>query len=126
MKRLLLFLALFIVAVHCVFAQTRFVHAQGKQLVDAAGKPLLLKGTNLGNWLVQEGYMFRLEKGPQSVREIEQFTRSLLGPAESKKFWNEYRDRYITREDIQWIAKSGYNSIRIPVHYRFFEGDNTE
>ncbi len=107
-------------------AQSGFVHAQGKQLVDGTGKPLLLKGTNLGNWLVQEGYMFRLEKGPQSATEIEQFTRSLLGPAEAKKFWAEYRDRYVTRNDIQWIAKSGYNSIRIPFHYKFFAGDNPD
>jgi endoglucanase len=126
MKRLFLVLAIFLLAVEAMFAQTRFVHAQGKQLVDGSGKPLLLKGTNLGNWLVQEGYMFRLEKGPQSAAEIEQFTRSLLGPAEAKMFWNEYRDRYITRDDIRWIAKSGYNSIRIPFHYKFFANENTD
>ena len=125
MKRLLIF-AVSLLLVQGLFAQSRFVHAQGKQLVDGNGKPLLLKGTNLGNWLVQEGYMFRLEKGPQSAREIEEFTRSLLGPAEAKKFWNEYRDRYITRDDIQWIAKSGYNSIRIPFHYKFFTAGNDD
>jgi endoglucanase len=126
MNRQNLFLAIVLLFAQSMFAQIKFVHAQGKQLVDPEGKPLLLKGTNLGNWLVQEGYMFRLEKGPQSASEIEQFSRQLLGPAEAKKFWKEFRERYITRDDIQWIAKSGYNSIRIPFHYKFFTEDTDE
>ena len=67
MKRQNLSLAIMLLLAQSMFAQIKFVHAQGKQLVDPEGKPLLLKGTNLGNWLVQEGYMFRLEKGPQSA-----------------------------------------------------------
>ena len=53
-------------------AQAQFAHTQGKEIVDGAGKPLLLRGTNLGNWLVPEGYMWHLnEGGPESPREIE-------------------------------------------------------
>ena len=126
MTRRTLILVVVLLLAQSLLAQKGFVHAQGKQLVDGAGKPLILKGVNLGNWLVLEGYMFRLEKGPQSAREIEQFSRSLLGPAEAERFWNEYRDRYITREDIQFLAKSGFNSIRVPFHYRFFAGDNPD
>ena len=36
----------------------KFMHTSGKEIVDAGGKPFLVKGTNLGNWLVPEGYMF--------------------------------------------------------------------
>jgi endoglucanase len=35
----------------------QFAHTDHQQIVDAAGKPLLLRATNLGNWLVPEGYM---------------------------------------------------------------------
>ena len=35
-----------------------FLHTKGKAIVTADGKPFLIKGTNLGNWLVPEGYMF--------------------------------------------------------------------
>ena len=107
-------------------AQTRFVHAEGKFLVDPAGHKLILRGTNLGNWLVQEGYMFRLEGGPQSAREIEAMVNELIGPTEAKKFWHAYREQYITRKDIDFIAKAGFNSIRIPFHYKFFEAGNEE
>ena len=47
-----------------VFAQSKFVHTDGRTLVAPDGTPLHLKGTNLGNWLEQEGYMFHLDDGP--------------------------------------------------------------
>ncbi len=105
---------------------TGFVHAEGTHLVDSQGRTLHLRGTSLGNWIVREGYMFHLDKGPQSSREIDELTNELLGPEESAKLWREYRDRYITRADIQFLARVGYNSIRIPIDYRFFTPGNDE
>ncbi|MBV8113721.1 MAG: cellulase family glycosylhydrolase [Silvibacterium sp.] len=103
-----------------------FVHTQGPHLVDGQGRTLHLRGTSLGNWIVREGYMFHLDKGPQSSREIDDLTNELLGPAASAQLWREYRDRYITRADIQFLARVGYNSIRIPIDYRFFTPGNDE
>ncbi len=121
------FILLLMVAITCrLGAESRFVHADGKFLVDAAGHKLILRGTNLGNWLVQEGYMFRLEGGPQSAREIEAMANELIGPTDAQKFWHDYRDRYITRKDIDFIAKAGFNTIRIPFHYRLFTPGNQE
>lgn len=107
-------------------AQRGFVHRQGKQLVDGQGAPLHLRGTNLGNWLEPEGYMFKFVKEPQAPREIEDLTRSLLGPAEAESFWRAYRKNYISREDIQFLKRANFNSIRIPLHYKFFLSDNDE
>ncbi|WP_263351461.1 glycoside hydrolase family 5 protein [Acidicapsa acidisoli] len=119
-------LSLFLAVTSGLGAQSRFVHADGKFLADAHGHKLILRGTNLGNWLVQEGYMFRLEHGPQSAREIEAIVNELIGPTDAAKFWHEYRDQYITRKDIDLIAKAGFNTIRIPFHYKFFEPGNEE
>ncbi len=41
--------------------QKKFFHTRGKEIISPEGKPFLIKGTNLGNWLVPEGYMFKLE-----------------------------------------------------------------
>jgi len=123
--RKLVFLVLLICA-GALRAESHFVHADGKFLVDAAGHKLILRGTNLGNWLVQEGYMFRFENGPQSAREIEALVNELIGPTDAAKFWHDYRDRYISRQDIDFIAKAGFNTIRIPFHYRFFEAGDSE
>ena len=107
-------------------AQSHFVHTDGSRLVDAQGHPLMLRGTNLGNWLVREGYMFHFDGGPQSAREIEALTNELLGPEAAAKFWREYTDRYITHDDIQFLKRAGFNSIRIPIHYKYFETDDAE
>jgi aryl-phospho-beta-D-glucosidase BglC (GH1 family) len=123
MRKLLIALLFLTPMLH---AQTGFVHSDGKQLVDAAGHKLLLRGTNLGNWLVEEGYMFRLEGGPQSSREIEALANELLGPTAANQFWHDYRDAYISRQDIDFIAKAGFNTIRIPFHYRYFTPGNEE
>ena len=97
-----------------------FVRPQGKTLVDPDGTPLRLRGINLGNWLEAEGYMFLFEDGPQSPREIEAFFNELVGPTEAEAFWRDYRKRYISEPDIQFIQKSGLNSVRIPFHYKMF------
>ena len=123
--RKLFFLMIAMLAVS-LNAQNRFVHADGKFLMDGAGHKLILRGTNLGNWLVPEGYMFRFEGGPQSPREIEAMVNELIGPTAAEDFWHKYRDAYVTRADIDFIAKSGFNTIRIPFHYKFFVSGNQE
>jgi endoglucanase len=101
-------------------ASTSFVHAQGVNLVAPGGSRLLLRGINLGNWLEPEGYMFGLTDGPQSPREIEALVNELIGPVEAERFWREYRERYITEEDLRFLAQTGINSIRVPLHYKDF------
>ena len=100
-----------------------FVRAEGKYLVAPDGSRLMLRGVNLGNWLVPEGYMFGFKWGPQSPREIETFVNELIGPADAERFWQEYRERYITEDDMRFIARTGINSVRIPLHYKFFLSD---
>ena len=123
---LLLLLAIAFLPLPTRAAARGYVHTDGPRLVDGEGRTLNLRGTSLGNWMVPEGYMFRLEKGPQSGREIDALFNELIGPADTAKFWHEYRDRYVTRADIQFLAHAGYNSIRIPIDYRFFTPGNNE
>lgn len=91
-----------------------FVKAKGKNIVGPNGEPIRLRGINLGNWFESEGYMFFFDKGPQSTHEIEAFFNELVGPAAARSFWKEYRKRYITVRDIQFLHGSGLNSVRIP------------
>ena len=67
-------------------AQAGFVHTSGTDLVDEQGKPLMLRGTNLGNWFEPEGYMFHLGDTAQSPREIEELSYELIGPAKADAF----------------------------------------
>lgn len=106
------------------YAQSRFVTTRGKDLVTTDGKPLLLKGINLGNWLMPEGYMFKF-KTANSPRLIQTLINELVGEDEGRQFWKTYRENYITQEDIKFIKQSGFNSIRVPFNYRLFVTDTT-
>jgi aryl-phospho-beta-D-glucosidase BglC (GH1 family) len=99
-----------------------FVSVQEKQLATPDGKPLLLRGINLGNWLVPEGYMFKIEKAT-SPRLLQNLVTELVGPEGAREFWRKFEDAYIRREDIQFIKQRGFNSIRVPFNYRSFMTD---
>ncbi|RFZ82933.1 glycoside hydrolase family 5 protein [Mucilaginibacter terrenus] len=120
MKKVLLLLAVLYAGISNVSAQqTKFISTKGKDVIGTDGKPFLIRGTNLGNWLVPEGYMFKFEDA-SSHRLINQAISELVGPEEAKLFWKKFLENYITRDDIHFLKASGMNSIRIPFNYRMF------
>ncbi len=73
-----------------------FVRVQGQDLIKPDGTKLYIVGTNLGNWLNPEGYMFGFRKtnSPRFINEMfcemvgEEFgnsSRTIISPA---KMWN--------------------------------------
>ncbi len=98
-----------------------FVSTNGKEIIYQ-GKPILLKGINLGNWLEPEGYMFKF-KTANSYRLINDVISELIGPADAAKFWQTFRSQYITKADIKLIKESGLNSVRVPFDYKLFLSD---
>lgn len=105
------------------YAQKRsFVYTQGKDLMLPNGTPFIMRGTNLGNWLVPEGYMFKL-KDVNSPRMINEALNELIGPSAVDSFWKAYLNNYITRADIHYMKSIGMNSIRVPFNYRLFTAE---
>src|SRR4030081_1257132 len=90
-----------------------FITVKGKEILGADRQPFLIKGTNLGNWLIPEGYMFKF-KSVNSPRLINQAISELLGPDEARVFWEKYLRTYIGEGDIHYLKTIGVNSIRIP------------
>ncbi len=64
----------------CLRAQSGFISVSGKEIIGPNGKPFMMRGTNLGNWLMPEGYMFKFNK-TNSPRLINEAITELLGPA---------------------------------------------
>ena len=125
-KRLVLVAAVLILSACApVLAQSDFVTTRGKQFVAPDGKLLFLRGINLGNWLLPEGYMFKF-KTASSPRLIETVVNQLVGPDEAQKFWHTFRDHYITADDIRFIKRAGFNFVRVPFNYRLFVAENTK
>lgn len=98
-----------------------FVSVRGKELIGPKGERFLMKGVNLGNWLVPEGYMFRLI--PDSARLIDEAIAELLGREKASQFWKKYLDTYVTEADIRYLGSIGVNSIRIPFNYKLFTNE---
>lgn len=91
----------------------------GKIITLPDGKPVLLKGINLGNWLVPEGYMFKFNSAT-SPRKVNEVICELIGPDKAKQFWIDFQDNYITGEDIKYLKQLGFNHIRLPFNYLLF------
>ncbi len=98
-------------------ASPNFIHAEGRRLVDGRGETFVIKGINLGNWLVPEGYMFKFKQA-RSPSEIAGFFATLIGPEDASRFWTKFRDVYITEEDVRFIKAAGFNTVRVPLNWR--------
>ena len=118
-KKRSLLLFLMVVCLFTYAQKKNFIYTEGKNLVLPNGKVFIMRGTNLGNWLVPEGYMFKL-KDVNSPRTINQAFSELIGPSAVDSFWKTYLNSYITAADIHYMKNIGMNSIRVPFNYRLF------
>ena len=96
---------------------------QGVNLIRPDGEKLFIVGTNLGNWLNPEGYMFGLKR-TNSAWMIDEMLCEMVGPDFTAKFWQGFKDNYITRSDIEFIARTGANTIRLPFNYKLFTDED--
>ena len=102
---------------------TGFVTIDGHNLIKPNGEKLLIQGTNLGNWLNPEGYMFGFGR-TNSAWMIDLLFKEAVGPDYTAEFWQQFKDNYITRADIDFIASQGANTIRLPFNYKLFTDED--
>jgi endoglucanase len=96
-----------------------FLKVQGTAIVDSSGQELILRGFGLGGWLVQEGY--QIHTPMTSPSDIQNKIYNLIGAEAAERFYQSYVQNYVSEADIEKIASWGFNSIRLPFHYRMFE-----
>lgn len=106
-----------------MLAPEAFMRVSGQDLIRPDGSKFFIKGTNLGNWLNPEGYMFGFGK-TNSARFIHEMFCQMVGPDFVTEFWKRFKDNYITRKDIEFIASTGANTIRLPFHYKLFTDED--
>ena len=126
MKNFNLLLAGIVCCMACTsgnLSRDQFVRVDGEYLIEPDGDTLFIKGTNLGNWLNPEGYMFGFSK-TNSVGMIDRMFSVHVGPDFTAEFWKMFKDNYVTREDIEFIASTGANTIRVPFHYKLFTDED--
>jgi endoglucanase len=107
-------------------AHSQYVQTRGTEIVDASGKSLQIRGISLGNWFVLEGYFWRFGGLSQAQTELEQVFTDLLGPTHAQEFLYNWRQNFMTEADVRRIQQDGFNTIRIPLHAKYFKTDDDE
>ncbi len=100
-----------------------FIRVDGPDLITPAGEKFFIRGTNLGNWLNPEGYMFGFRM-TNSAGRINQAFCEMVGPDFTAEFWKLFKDNYITEKDILFLKSTGVNSLRVPFHYKLFTDED--
>lgn len=118
MKKAALLLLACLATLPCAQAKD-FLRTQGTRIVDEAGKPVILRGMGLGGWMLQEGYMLDID-GVGTQRSIHARIADLIGPEKTEAFYQAWRDNHTTRADIDAMARWGFNSVRLPMHYALY------
>lgn len=125
-------LFLFFILMHQGHAQG-FLRAKGELIVNEHDEAVILRGMGLGGWMLQEGYMFKLGNIGQQYR-IREAIEDVTDTAYATHFYRTWIKQHTTKKDIDALAKWGFNSIRLPMHYRLYtlsveeepnEGENT-
>jgi endoglucanase len=100
------------------------LHTQGTQWVTAQGKPVQLKGANLGNWLMLEFWMM----GQRSPAMDDQCTLEAkfderFGYAERERLMQLFRDNWIKERDWDLLPQFGLNLVRLPFIWNLIEDE---
>lgn len=96
-----------------------FLKTDGRIIVDEVGNKVVMRGFGLGGWTVLEGYMWNYH-GFGSTSILEQQIQNLVGEENKNLFFDLFRKNYISEGDIKLLSESGYNTLRIPLHYKHF------
>ncbi|MDN4013882.1 cellulase family glycosylhydrolase [Chryseobacterium gambrini] len=102
------------------FGTSQLLKTQGEKIINDKGENIQLRGLGLGGWMLQEGYMLKTADfaGPQY--KIKEKIAELIGEDGMNEFYKVYLKNGITRQDIDFLKKAGFNSIRLPMHYNLY------
>lgn len=97
----------------------------GTDWVKADGSPIALRGTNLGNWLLQEFWM--MGQSTDAVNDqctLESVLDNRFGQAERERLMEMFRDNWITERDWNQMDEFGLNVVRVPFIWNLIEDEN--
>lgn len=90
-----------------------------KTSIRKQGKPVTLKGVNLGGWLMPEAYLVHAPS--VGVWQFRKNFEKKHGRKKLDVLEDAFRRNWVKESDIQNIRRLGFNCIRVPFHYRLIE-----
>ena len=95
-----------------------FVSTSGTHFT-AGGKPIVLRGCNLGCWLLFEPWMHAWHYPDQY--SVEQIFKKRFGAAAEHHLMQVYRSNFIRNRDFKLIRRFHFNVVRVPFNYQLLE-----
>lgn len=95
------------------------LRADGHTLKNERDESVVLRGCNLGSWLLFEPWMSPMDasgiKDDFTAREV---LEKRFGFAKAEELLGIYQQHYITSKDLDTIKAAGLNCVRLPFWYR--------
>lgn len=107
-------------------AQLPFLRTDKTRIVNASGQPVILRGFNLGNWLVEEMWLSPFDTDPpagSNFRKVTDHVRlrqtfvTRFGKEKADHLLELWRQNFITRDDFARLKADGVNCVRLPFSY---------
>ncbi|QAA34430.1 cellulase family glycosylhydrolase [Clostridium manihotivorum] len=94
-----------------------FLKTNGTLIRDnnGTGSVVNLRGTNLGGWLLQEGWMSPL--GVKDEWTLREALTNRFGEATKENLINTYQSSWLNTGDLDNIRDMGMNFVRVPILY---------
>ncbi|HEY1023562.1 MAG TPA: cellulase family glycosylhydrolase [Sphingobacteriaceae bacterium] len=96
-----------------------FLDVKGKYIVNEKGEKVILRGMGLGGWMLQEGYMLRIQNEGQQHR-IRARIEGVIGKDRTDDFYEAWLTNHTRKADIDSMKAWGFNSVRLPMHYNLY------
>ena len=121
MKKTISYTLFILISILVTFRATSqdFLKVEGKKIINTKGENVLLRGIGLGGWMLQEGYMLRLNKDGQQ-HKIRERIEALLSKEQTDEFYDVWLSHHTTKTDIDSMKAWGFNSVRLPMHYNLY------
>ena len=110
------------------FTDEDFLKVRGRKMYNAKGEEVVLRGVNLGAWLVREAWLCP-DQVPDDITYDGEYVYNTLekrfGREKAQELLETYYENWITEWDLDNIKSMGFNCVRVPFWYRnFYYDDN--
>jgi hypothetical protein len=112
----------FVLAVTLAIKPLPTLRPVGERLLDDQGRAPVLRGANLGNWLLIEFWMLGLE-GMRDQQALFEILDARFGRAERERLMDRYRRGWMAPRDWAILKSFGVNLMRLAMDYRLLEDD---